>query len=128
MSRFRVLLGVLALAACGGLLLGDDAPKKTADTKADTPKATKHTLPQGWSQLGLTDEQKKKVYSIEDEYNPKIAALKKQIETLQNEEKAKKYAVLTEEQKKRLRDIREAQDSGAAADKKNDKNKDEKKP
>jgi hypothetical protein len=85
MFRFRVLLGVLALAACGGLLFGDDTPKKTADTKADTPKATKHTLPQGWSQLGLTDEQKKKVYAVEDEYNPKIAALKKQIEALQTE-------------------------------------------
>jgi hypothetical protein len=104
---------VLALATFGGggWLLGDDT-KKPADTKGDAPKVTAHTLPQGWKQLGLSDEQKKKIYAIEDEYNPKIAALKKQIEDLQNDEKAKKYAVLTEDQKKRLKEIREAKDGG----------------
>ena len=73
--------------------------------------------------LGLSEEQKKKIYSIEDEYNPKIAALKKQIEDLQNEEKTKKYAVLTEDQKKHLKEIREAKDGGT-----DEKKKDEKKP
>jgi len=75
MSRIRVLVGLLAIAIFGGLLQGDD-PKKP-DTKSDTP--AKHTLPQGWKALGLTDEQKKKVYAIEDDYVPKIAALEKQI-------------------------------------------------
>jgi len=122
MSRVRIVVAVLALAVFGGWLLGDD-PKKT-DTFA------KHTLPQGWKALGLSDEQKKKIYAIEDEYEPKITALKKQIEALQGEEKGKKYDILTAEQKKQLAQLREAKDSGGAKDdKKDDKNKkDEKKP
>ena len=104
MFRLRVLFGVLAVAVFGGLLLGDDTKKTDAPAK--------HTLPQGWKALGLSDEQKKKIYAIEDEYEPKITALKKQIETLQGEEKAKKYDILTAEQKKQLSQLREAKDSG----------------
>jgi hypothetical protein len=127
MSRIRVLVGVLALAVFGGgWLLGDD-PKKPADDKKEPAPAVKHTLPSGWKQLGLSDEQKKKIFSIEDEYDVKIAALKKQIEELQKEERAKKYDVLTADQKKHLKEIREAKDSGGTSDKKDDK-KDEKKP
>jgi hypothetical protein len=83
MSRIRIVVAVLALVVFGGWLLGDD-PKKT-DAKTDA--SAKHTLPQGWKALGLSDEQKKKVYAVEDEYEPKITALKKQIETLQSEER-----------------------------------------
>jgi hypothetical protein len=126
MRRLGILVGVLALAVIGGgVLMGDDT-KKTADTKGDTPKAAAHTLPQGWKALGLSDDQKKKIYAIEDDYNPKIAALKKQIEDLQSEERTKKYAVLTEDQKKRLKDIREAKDGGGTE--KKDEKKDDKKP
>jgi hypothetical protein len=125
MPRIRIVVGVLALAVfSGGWLMGDDT-KKVADTKpADT--AAKHSLPQGWKALGLSDDQKKKIYAIEDEYEPKIAALKKQIETLQTEEKGKKYEVLSEDQKKRLKEIRESKDGGGT-DKKDEKKDDKKK-
>jgi Spy/CpxP family protein refolding chaperone len=128
MTRLRVLLTVAAFALIGGLLLGDD-PKKPTDPKPDTtPKTTNHTLPQGWKQLGLSDDQKKKIYAIEDDYTPKIAALKKQIEELSTEEKGKKYAVLTDDQKKHLKEIREAGDGGGKpGDKKEDPKKDESK-
>ena len=123
MSRVRIVVAVLALAVFGGSwLLGDD---KKPDAKTDTP--AKHTLPQGWKALGLSDEQKKKIYAIEDEFEPKITALKKQIEALQSEEKAKKYDVLTAEQKKQLKDLRDIKDSGGTKDDKKDKT-DEKKP
>jgi hypothetical protein len=131
MPRTRILIGVLAFAFFGGgWLMGDD-PKKTTDTKPDTPKAANHTLPQGWKALGLSEEQKKKIYAIEDDYNPKIAALQKQIDDLKNKEKADKYAVLTEEQKKHLKELRDAKDGGPEEkkdDKKKDDKKDEKKP
>jgi Spy/CpxP family protein refolding chaperone len=132
MPRIRILLALLAFAVFGaGWLMGDD-PKKPADTKTDPPKTAAHTLPQGWKQLGLSDEQKKKIYAIEDEYNPKIAALQKQIDDLKNDEKAKKYAVLTEDQKKHLKELRDAKDGGAEEKKpdpkKDDTKKDEKKP
>jgi Spy/CpxP family protein refolding chaperone len=123
MPRIRIVVGVLALAAfSGGWLMGDD--KKVADTKPGDA-AAKHTLPQGWKTLGLSDDQKKKIYAVEDEYEPKIAALKKQIETLQTEERTKKYEVLTEDQKKRLKELRESKDGGGT-DKKNDKKDDKK--
>jgi hypothetical protein len=127
MLRVRLLLGLLAMGLFSGLLLGDD-PKKP-DAKPDTP--AKHSLPQGWRALGLSDEQKKKIYAIEDEFEPKIAALKKQIEQLQDDEKTKKYAILTDDQKKRLKEIRDSKDGGKDDKKKDDKkddNKDEKKP
>ncbi len=128
MPRTRILVGVLAVAFFGGgWLMGDD-PKTTPGTKADPPKPTAHTLPQGWKALGLTDEQKKKIYAIEDDYNPKIAALQKQIDDLKSKEKADKYAVLTEEQKKRLKELRDAKDGGPEEKKPEPKKDDTKKP
>jgi Spy/CpxP family protein refolding chaperone len=121
MTRIRILVGLLALVLfTGGWLLGDD--KKPGDTKADaTPKA--RTLPQGWRQLGLSDEQRKKIHAIQDDYGNKIAALKKQMEDLQHEERAKMYDILTADQKKQLKDLREIKDSGGGSkdDKKGDK-------
>ena len=64
---------------------------------------------------------------MQDEYGPKIAALRKQLGELQQEERAKLYDLLTAEQKKQLKDMRDIKDSGGTDDKKADK-KDEKKP
>jgi hypothetical protein len=126
MTRLRVILSLTAFVLLGGLLMGDD-PKKPADTKPDTtPPKTNHTLPADWKKLGLSDDQKKKIYAIEDDYGPKIAALKKQIEDLQNDEKAKRYAVLSDEQKKHLKEIRDAKDEPKKDDPKKDDKKDDK--
>ena len=119
-NRFPIAL--MAFAVFGGWLMGDD-PKKPDDTKPEPPEVT-HTLPQGWKALGLTDEQKKKVYALEDEYAPKINDLKKQIEKLQMEERSKKYAVLSDEQKKRLKEILESK-SGIPEEKKPEEKKPE---
>ena len=117
MSRVRILVGVLALAVFGGgWLLGDDT-KKTADKPATAPKTTRQ-LPQGWKQLGLSDEQKKKIHGIQDDYRPRIANLKKQLDDLQHEERAKMYDVLTADQKKALKEIRELKDSGGKKEEK----------
>jgi hypothetical protein len=128
MNRLRLLLSLTAFVLLGGLLLGDD-PKKPTDTKPDVAPKTNHTLPADWKKLGLSDEQKKKVYAIEDEYGPKIAALQKQIEDLKKEENSKRYAVLTDEQKKHLKEIRDTKDSGGTKEdpKKDDSKKDDKK-
>ena len=122
MPRCRILIATLVFAiVSGGWLMGDDT-KKPDDPKTEPPKTVPHTLPQYWKQLGLSDDQKKKIYSIEDEYTPQINELKKKIEKLQTEEKGKKYAVLTEDQKKRLKELIEKKVGGG------EEKKEEKKP
>ena len=56
----------------GGWLHGEDAKDK------DTPKL-KGQLPANWGKLGLTDEQKQKVYKVQAEFKEKIADLEKQL-------------------------------------------------
>ncbi len=121
MSRAQVAVALLALAGVGGWLLGDD-PKK-ADTKSDPAKKATYSPPSGWGSLNLSDGQLKQIRAVQEEYGPKVAALKKQLEDLQVEERAKLYDVLTADQKKQLKDLRDIRDSD---DKKSDK-KDEKK-
>jgi hypothetical protein len=79
----------------GGTLFGDD--EKT--TKA------KGSLPQNWSKLGLTDEQKQKVYSIQGQYRTKIDGLQQQVKQLQKQERDELGRVLTDAQKARLKEI-----------------------
>jgi hypothetical protein len=88
---------VVMVFLAGGLLFGDD-------TKKDTPKA-KGTLPTNWSKLGLTDEQKQKIYSIRSEHRTKIEALQREVKELQKKELEECSKVLTDAQKARLREI-----------------------
>jgi hypothetical protein len=91
----------------GGWLFGDDAKK-------DPPQKAKGTLPTNWSKLGLTDEQKQKVYSVRAEYRTKIEALQREIKDLQKKEMDECAKVLTEAQKARLREILTEKVPGAA--------------
>jgi hypothetical protein len=120
----RILIGVLTLAfLSSSLLLGGDDPKKDPPPDKGT-----HKLPTNYSKLGLSADQKKKIFAIEDEYDPKIAALKKQIEDLTQEKRTKVHDVLTDEQKKRLKEIRDSADGEKPKDDKpkDDKPKDDK--
>ncbi len=112
MLRPRAILGMLAVALLmGGWLHGED-------TKDD--KKVKGQLPQNWGKLGLTDEQKQKIYKVQTEYRDKIFDLEKQIKELRERERGEMEKVLSDEQKKRLREIL----SSKAPD---DKKKDDKK-
>ncbi len=62
-------------------------------------------LPANWAKLGLSAEQKTKVYNIQTDYKAKIDALAKQIDDLKKKEKSELEAVLTDGQKTRLREI-----------------------
>ena len=63
-------------------------------------------MPQGWGKanLGLTEEQKKKVHDISAKYDTEIDALKKKIDDLKEKKQKEEVAVLTDEQKKKLED------------------------
>jgi Spy/CpxP family protein refolding chaperone len=112
MKQRLVLASVLAVALLGcGWLFGQD-------TKA-TPKASRG-LPSGWGNLGLTDEQKQKVYEVQAEYRTKIDDLQQQIRKLQKEERSALSKVLTDAQRARLKEI--------LASKAGDSSKEDKKP
>jgi hypothetical protein len=112
MKKLRVLLFVAGLVFLSGGLSGQDAKKESKDTKESkeskdskaAPKA-KGQLPQNWSKIGLTDEQKQKVYTIDAKFDKEIDELTAKIKELKDDKRKEQLKVLTEEQKKRLEDI-----------------------
>lgn len=98
MLKSRLGIGMLALAVAfvlSGGLRGDD--------KKDLP--AKGQLPAQWKKLGLTDEQIKKVYSIQTEYRGKVAELEEKVKDLKKQERTDLEKVLTDAQKARLKEI-----------------------
>jgi hypothetical protein len=73
--------------------------------KGDAAAAVKGKLPKNYSKLGLTDDQRQKIFAIGADYNTKISGLRKQIKTLQDQEKGDLEKVLTDDQKTALRNI-----------------------
>jgi hypothetical protein len=79
MKKLQLMLGgVLAVALIGGGMLFGDDPKPKGQGR----------LPPNWSKLGLSDDQKRQIYSIEAEYKSKIDDLQAQIDQLRKKERA----------------------------------------
>ena len=57
----------------------DSSAKPTGKT---APPDVMHRVPSGYSKLGLTDQQKEKLYKIQAAYYPKIHELEKQVDDL----------------------------------------------
>lgn len=110
-SLFVLLAGV-ALLLPGALTAQNDAAVASSAKKADY----RGPLPFYFGKLGIEDDQKLKLYAIDDDYASKIEALEKQIETLENERDAKMETLLTPGQKLRLKELREAAAKRAAAE------------
>jgi Spy/CpxP family protein refolding chaperone len=105
--------GLLAAISCLSVArLGLSAEEATTEkkapptAKAKEPKSPYHRLPPYYGQV-VTPEQRKQIYAIQDEYGPKIDALRKQLEALMAERDAKIAALLTEEQRKELARLQE---------------------
>jgi TolA-binding protein len=106
MRSLRVLLVAGAMAAVSTpLVVGQDKTTTKQSTTTTTTTKVRGQLPQNWGKLGLSDEQKQKVYSAQAKYRDKIDSLKKQIAELQDKEKKEMEDVLTSAQKTRLREI-----------------------
>jgi Spy/CpxP family protein refolding chaperone len=104
MRGFRFLVVAFALLAlCSPWVEGQD-PTKPKDSKDPAPKM-RGQLPQNWGKLGLSDEQKQKIYDAQNKHRAKIDALQKQITELKDQEKKDMENVLTDAQKARLREI-----------------------
>ncbi len=95
-------VGILMAAAVlvGGGSWGDEPNQTTT-----APVRVRRSLPQNWNKLGLSDEQKQKIYAAQAEYGVKIDALQKQIKELQAKQREAMEKVLTDAQKTRLREL-----------------------
>jgi len=98
MLRLRGLFVFFALVCLlgGGLLHGQDSI---------TAAKLKGYLPPNYGKLGLSDEQKQKVYKIQGDYNQKTADLEKQLKALKEQEKSDLLKVLSEGQKAKLKEL-----------------------
>ncbi len=70
-------------------------------------------LPQYWKALGLTETQREKVYKVQTDYRSKIKALTDQIKQLREEEQRELLKILTDDQRKALREIYRKKAEGA---------------
>lgn len=103
--------------------VGQDEAKPKVAAKADKkePKKARGRVPAYFAQVGLSGEQREKIYSLQADYNGKIDELQKQVAELESKRDAEVEAVLTDAQKKQLDELR------AAAKKKADERKGKKK-
>jgi Spy/CpxP family protein refolding chaperone len=99
MGRLRVvILAAAFIGLANPWVEGQDRAK-------DAPAKLRGQLPQNWGKLGLTDEQKQRVYRIQSEVRSKVDALEAQIADLKEKERKDLEGVLTAAQKARLREI-----------------------
>ena len=90
--RLAMLLAAFCVVTAG--VSGDDKPAKGHGQ-----------LPQNYGKLGLSDDQKTKIYSISTKYQKEIDDLKAKIDAAKEKERKEQEGVLTEAQKQKLRDI-----------------------
>ena len=101
--RFVLSLSLLALAAAlaaGRPALGADGPETTGKAWPKTTRP-KGRLPAYYGQV-VTEEQRQKIYEIQEQYSTKINAMEERLRALKNERDEKVAAVLTAEQKKKV--------------------------
>jgi hypothetical protein len=104
-----VAAGIALALGSQGLMQPTVGQEKTAATEkaapAKTAKKPTGRLPAYYAKVGVSDEQRKKIYSVQATYDTQIAALQKQIDELKAKEDAEVVAVLTPEQKAKLDEL-----------------------
>lgn len=81
----------------------DDSKPAAKDAAGKKERAEpRGRVPNYYGRLGLSDEQKTKIYAIQDKYSDQIESLQKQIADLRAKQDAEVAALLTDSQKKIL--------------------------
>jgi hypothetical protein len=127
MLRLRLAVTcTLVFFLASSWLMGQDS--KSDDTKPATGK-TKGILPKYFSKLGLTDEQRQKVYKITTSYKTKIDALTEQLDQLKGQRQTELLKILDENQRTHLRELEthETVSKDSTTTKKEEKKTEEKK-
>lgn len=91
MTRSLGLSVIVLVLFAGGWLVGQET--------------IKGTLPAHYGKLGLSDEQKQKVYKIQADYKGKIEKLEKELTSAKADQKKDVEAVLTAGQKVKLKEL-----------------------
>ena len=105
--RIVKLLGIFSLAVfVSATLSGQEpaGPAKGKEAKIE-PRPNRGQLPRNWGQIGLTADQKEKVYTLQAKYNLEIEKLQATIKDLKAKLSKERLELLTDEQKKALEEI-----------------------
>lgn len=86
---------------------GDGSGKAKAAAGERKAKAPRGRLPAHYTQV-VDEKQRETIYKIQQEYEPKIADLRAQLDKLTKERDGKVAAVLTPEQQKKVADLQAA--------------------
>ena len=112
------VIAVLGVASCIALPLVVSAQPETKPATGDAaPEDRRSPLPNNFGKIAVSDEQRVKLYGIQDEYEAKIDVLQEQIRALIRERDAKMEIELTAGQKLRLKELREEARQKAAQEK-----------
>jgi len=108
--RRCLLTGTIAIFACYSLFgLAQEtkpaAAKPAAEKTDQKPEAKKGRLPANFGKLGLTDPQKTKIYGIQNSYDDQLDELQAKIDALKAKRDHEVEAVLTEDQRKILKNL-----------------------
>lgn len=94
----------------------DSQPGNEQPGESQTVEKPRGRLPNHFGKLGISDEQRTRIYSIQADYNVRIDDLLSQIEELVANRDSDIDAVLTEGQRARLRELREEARSRRSSD------------
>lgn len=87
-------LGGLLLVLAGGFLVAQEAEKKASGR-----------LPNNYGKVALTDQQKQKIYGLQERYGKQIDELVEQVEKLRQKRDAEIENVLSQEQRAQLKSL-----------------------
>ena len=110
---FLAAHGVRPLSSFGQEATTVKQPAKVAEEKEDDKEPVKR-LPAHYKDV-VTEDQKTKIYALQEDFNAKISVLAEQIKKLQADRAAAIEALLTAEQKKKIEDLKAAAKAKAAS-------------
>lgn len=115
-----LLLGVISHSARPWAVAQEAGKSAAKSEKSESAKKarTGDRLPPNYAKIGLSEEQRQKIYAIQNRYEEQIKALEKQIADLKTQQVSEVEAVLTPEQKKLLQAANEESRRKAAEKKK----------
>jgi len=104
------LIAPLILATCLLPLTSFGQEMKTSSMTEGATSTYRNRLPNNYGKLGLSDEQRERIYGIQAQYRVRIADLLDELEELRNQQTLEIQEVLTPNQKDELQVIlKEAQ-------------------